>query len=63
MISVYNILAKLFASELKVVIPKLVVKCQTAFVANRQMVDGVLVLNKVVDFAKREKMRCMLVKM
>lgn len=50
-------------SRLKVVIPKLILKCETVFITNRQMVDGVLVLNEAVDFASREKTRCMLVKM
>lgn len=48
---------------MKLVIHKLICKCQTAFVANRKLLDGVLVLNEVVDFAKRLKRRCMLVKM
>ncbi|XP_050909428.1 uncharacterized protein LOC127123232 [Lathyrus oleraceus] len=59
----YKIIAKLLVSRLKVVIPKLISKCETVFITNRQMVDGVLVLNEAMDFARREKTRCMLVKM
>lgn len=60
--SVYKIFAKFLASRLKVVIPKLIFKCQTTFIANRKLLDGVLVLNEVVDFARRAKKRCMLIK-
>lgn len=35
---------------------------QTAFLSKRKLVDGELVLNELVGFAKRKKHRCMLVK-
>ncbi|XP_058776253.1 uncharacterized protein LOC131650564 [Vicia villosa] len=60
--SVYKIFAKLLAGRLKLVFHKLISKCQTAFAANRQLLDGVLVSNEVVVFAKRVKRKCMLVK-
>lgn len=60
--SVYKIIVKLLASRLKVVVPKLISTSQTAFVCKRHRVDGVLILNELVDFSKRSKRRCMLVK-
>lgn len=57
----YNIFAKLLVDRLKLVIHKLIFKCQYAFVANRQLLDDVLVLNEVIDFAKRAKRKCLLV--
>lgn len=41
--SVYKIFSKFLADILKLEIHKLISKCQSAFVANRQLLDGVLV--------------------
>lgn len=54
--------SNLLANKLKLVIHKLISKCQTAFVSNRKLLDGVLVLNEVVDFSKRANRKCILVK-
>lgn len=60
--SVYKIFAKLLADRLKLVVHKFISKCQTAFVVSSQLMHGVPVLNEVVDFSKRAKRKCMLVK-
>ncbi|XP_058742219.1 uncharacterized protein LOC131614676 [Vicia villosa] len=58
----YRLISKLLVSRLKVVIKKLVSSSQTTFIEGRQMVDGVLVLNEVLDYAKRFKKECLVVK-
>ncbi|CAJ2667257.1 unnamed protein product [Trifolium pratense] len=58
----YKILSKVLAARLKKVIGKLISDCQTAFVPNRQILDGVLVVNELIDFAKRRKDNCLLLK-
>lgn len=44
-------------------IGKLVSDCQSTFVAGSNMLDGVLILNEILDFAKRHKKSCMMVKL
>lgn len=60
--SLYYILSILLASRLKKALPKLISNSQTTFLPMRLMVDVVLVINELVDFAKRHKKSCMLVK-
>lgn len=58
----YCILAKLFANRIKKVIGSLISTSQSTFIKGRQMLDGVLVINEVVDFAKMKKNECLLFK-
>lgn len=51
----YRLIAKLLASRIRLIIEKLLSSNQSAFIEGRQMLDGVLVLNEVIDFAKRNK--------
>lgn len=54
----YKIISKILAASLMNVVPRLTSTCQTAFVQNRQMLDGILVLNEIVDLANRQKKVC-----
>lgn len=58
----YKILSKLMASRLKQVMGKLISNHQSAFLPGRNIIDGVIVLNAIVDLAKRRKDRCLLLK-
>jgi len=51
--SLYKVLAKLLANRLKGVIGSVVFDSQSAFVKERQILDGILVANEVVDEAKK----------
>ncbi|GAU42970.1 hypothetical protein TSUD_188430 [Trifolium subterraneum] len=53
--SLYKILAKLLANRLKKVLGKLISNCQSAFLPQRQILDGVVVLNEIIDLAKKRK--------
>ncbi|XP_058732569.1 uncharacterized protein LOC131604096 [Vicia villosa] len=59
---VYKAISKLLASRLKKVLGSIGSKCQSAFVTGRQLLDGVLVANEVVDLTKREGIGCLLFK-
>jgi len=51
--SLYKVLAKLLANHLKCVIGSVVSDSHSAFVKGRQILDGILVANEVVDEAKK----------
>ncbi|MCI07579.1 cysteine-rich receptor-like protein kinase, partial [Trifolium medium] len=53
--SLYKILSKILAGRLKKVLGKLISTVQSAFLPNRQILDGVLVVNELIDLAKRRK--------
>lgn len=48
--------------RLRKVIGKLISKCQTAFVSGKHILDGVLVTNEIVDYARRRNKNCLLFK-
>lgn len=58
----YRILAELLASRLKKVLSNLIFNCQTDFLPKRQILDGVLIINELVDHVKRHKRSFMLFK-
>ena len=60
--SLYKILAKLLANRLSRVIGKVVSETQTAFVHDRQIMDGLLIANEAVDEARKLKKELMLFK-
>lgn len=49
----YKVLAKVLANRLKSVINKVVSDTQSAFVKGKQILDGILIANEVVDEARR----------
>jgi hypothetical protein len=51
--SLYKILAKLLANRLRTVIGSVISDTQTTFIKGRQILDGILVANEVVDEAKK----------
>lgn len=55
-------IANVLASRLASVIDKIISPNQSAFFKNRQLVDGVVVVNKVVDLAKKSKKDCLIFK-
>ncbi|XP_058768559.1 uncharacterized protein LOC131642300 [Vicia villosa] len=60
--SIYKIIAKILAARLKEVIGNLVSTNQTAFVPGRNMMDGVLLVNEILDWSRRKKRSCLLLK-
>lgn len=51
----YKVLSKVLANRLRKVIASLISETQSAFIRGRQILDGILVANEVVDDAKRGK--------
>ncbi|GAU37762.1 hypothetical protein TSUD_102790 [Trifolium subterraneum] len=60
--SIYMILAKVLANRLRSVIGSVISESQTAFVKDRQIPDGILIANEVVDEARMSKKELMLFK-
>ncbi|WJX57524.1 hypothetical protein P8452_43075 [Trifolium repens] len=58
----YKIIAKLLAARLANVMNSVVATTQSAFVKGRCLVDGVMVTNEVIDFAKRSGRSCLILK-
>ncbi|CAJ2635027.1 unnamed protein product [Trifolium pratense] len=58
----YKILAKVLANRLRQVIGSVISESQTAFVKNRQILDGILIANEIVDEARKSKKDLMLFK-
>lgn len=59
----YKSLAKLLALRFKSVLGKLISRCQPTFLPSRQILDGVVVVNEMIDLVKKRKDGCLLLKM
>ncbi|GJZ98645.1 RNA-directed DNA polymerase, eukaryota, reverse transcriptase zinc-binding domain protein [Tanacetum coccineum] len=60
--SLYKIITKILANRLLVVLGDLVNDVQSAFIANRQILDGPFIFNEVVHWCKRKKKQSMIFK-
>ncbi|GKC13322.1 RNA-directed DNA polymerase, eukaryota [Tanacetum coccineum] len=60
--SVYKVVTKILANRLAMVISDLVSNTQSAFVANRQVLDGPFILNEVLAWCKRKKKQALVFK-
>ncbi|GJZ22014.1 RNA-directed DNA polymerase, eukaryota, reverse transcriptase zinc-binding domain protein [Tanacetum coccineum] len=60
--SVYKIIAKILAKRLCLVLPYLISDVQSAFVANRQILDGPFILNELLSWCKFKKLNGMIFK-
>jgi hypothetical protein len=58
----YKLLSKVLASRLAKVIGALIPKTQSAFLKGRQLVEGVVVVNEVIDYARKVGKDCLIVK-
>ncbi|GAU43105.1 hypothetical protein TSUD_373000 [Trifolium subterraneum] len=60
--SLYKILAKVLANRLRMVVGRVIFESQTAFVKDRQILDGILIANEAVDEARKTKKELLLFK-
>ncbi|GAU35431.1 hypothetical protein TSUD_375210 [Trifolium subterraneum] len=58
----YKISSKLLADRMKKIMGKLISTCQSVFIPGRQILDGIVVLNEIIDLAKRRKDSCLFFK-
>ncbi|GJY65325.1 RNA-directed DNA polymerase, eukaryota [Tanacetum coccineum] len=59
---IYKIVAKILANRLSLVILELVSDVQSAFVSNRQILDGPFILNELISWSKAKKSKVMIFK-
>nr|GEV40542.1 RNA-directed DNA polymerase, eukaryota [Tanacetum cinerariifolium] len=60
--SVYKVVTKVLANRLALIILDLISDTQSAFVANRQILDGSFILNELLHWCKRKKKQVMFYK-
>jgi hypothetical protein len=59
---IYKLLAKVLAARLASVIGSSIPNTQKVFLKGRQLVEGVVVVNEVIDFAKKSGKDCLILK-
>jgi hypothetical protein len=60
--SLYKLVAKVLAGRLVKVMDKLISPNQSAFIQGRQLVDGVVAVNEIIDLAKKSRKECLIFK-
>ncbi|GJX68265.1 RNA-directed DNA polymerase, eukaryota [Tanacetum coccineum] len=60
--SLYKIIAKILANRLSLVISDLISDVQSAFIYNRQILDGHFILNEILSWCKHKKINAMIFK-
>nr|GEX38647.1 RNA-directed DNA polymerase, eukaryota, reverse transcriptase zinc-binding domain protein [Tanacetum cinerariifolium] len=60
--SLYKIIAKILANRLSSVIPDLISDVQSAFISNRQILDGPFIPNELLSWCKYKKLKAMIFK-
>lgn len=61
--SVYKVLTKVLSKRLKAVLPSVISETQSAFLRGRNILDGVLIANKVVNGWKKSKKKGVIIKL
>ncbi|KAG6424932.1 hypothetical protein SASPL_115355 [Salvia splendens] len=61
--SIYKIIAKILAKRIANVLPELISETQSAFVKNRQILDGALIANEVVWCLKKTRQKAAILKL
>jgi hypothetical protein len=59
---IYKLVSKVLAARLAKVIDFLIPKTQSAFIKGRYIVDGVVAVNEVIDYAKKSNRGCLILK-
>nr|GEU93709.1 RNA-directed DNA polymerase, eukaryota [Tanacetum cinerariifolium] len=60
--SLYNVVTKILANRISSVIPGLISDVQTAFLPNRQILDGLFIINELLSWCKHKKQQAMVLK-
>lgn len=60
--SIHKLFSNLLAARLKRVIGPQISSCQSGFISNRQILDGVLAINEIVDLARKKRLECLMLK-
>ncbi|GAU20845.1 hypothetical protein TSUD_120370 [Trifolium subterraneum] len=58
----YKLIAKVLAARLAKVMDTVVASTQSAFIKGRNLVDGVMVVNEVIDLARKTGRKCLVLK-
>lgn len=61
--SLYKIVSKVLANRFKNVLPRIVGEAQSAFMGGRNILDGVLISNEIIDWWKKRKKRGLILKL